>query len=239
MIRVSVLAVALAAHAQTGGPTFEAASVKPASAEEIAAGAAGIPTRHGRVTGINVTLKRCIVGAYHIGPGQVVGGPSWIDSDRFHIEAKAEADITDDAVMDAMLRNLLAERLHLVVHRETREMRALVLGVAKRGAKLQEGELNDAVTNAGHGRITLKNSTLEALAERLSRATDWPVLNETGMEGVFNLKLEWTPDGDRPNPDGPPDLMTAMREQLGLTLKSKKAPVNVLVVDHAEKPGEN
>lgn len=239
MIRVSVFAIALAAYAQTGGPTFEVATVKPASAEEIAAGGSGIPTGHGRATGINVTLKRCIIGAYHIGPGQVVGGPAWIDIDRFHIEAKAESDVVDDSVMDAMLRNLLAERFHLVVHHETREMRALVLGVAKGGAKLEKGEGNDAVTTAGHGRINLKNSTMDALAERLSRATDWPVLNETGIEGVFNLKLEWTPEGDRPNLDGPPDLTTAIREQLGLQLKSKKAPVSVLVVDHAEKPGEN
>lgn len=239
MIQVSVFVVALAAYAQTGGPTFEVATVKPASAEEIAAGGSGIPTRHGRATGINVTLKRCIIGAYHIGPGQVVGGPGWMDVDRFHIEAKAESDIFDDSVMDAMMRNLLAERFHLVVHRETREMRALVLGLAKGGAKLEKGEGNDAVTNAGHGRIRLKNSTMDAFAERLSRATEWPVLNETGIEGVFNLKLEWTPEGNHPNLDGTPDLMTAIREQLGLQLKLKKAPVSVLVVDHAEKPGEN
>jgi hypothetical protein len=100
-----------------------------------------------------------------------------MDADRFHIEAKAAAPVTDDAVLDAMLRNLLAERFHLVLHRETREMRALV--------------------------------------------------------------LEWTPEGDRPKPDGPPDLMTAIREQLGLQLESKRAPVQVLIVDHAEKPGEN
>ena len=80
---------------------------------------------------------------------------------------------------------------------------------------------------------------MDALAERLSRATEWPVLNQTGIEGVFNLKLEWTPEGDRPKPDGPPDLMTAIREQLGLQLESKRAPVQVLIVDHAEKPSEN
>lgn len=233
-----MLALALLAAAQTE-PRFEVASIKPASPDEIAAGTSGIKTGHGRATGTDVTLKRCIIGAYHIGPGQVIGGPAWLDTDRFHIEAEAAEPVDDDAVIDAMLRNLLADRFHLAVHRETRQLRALVLTVSKQGPKLEKGEGTGSATNAGHGSLELRNSTMDALAERLARSTDLPVINQTGLTGVFNLKLTWTPDNDTPKPDGPPSLPTALHEQLGLQLKSKRAPVEVLVIDHAEKPGAN
>ena len=233
-----LLAFSLLASAQTG-TRFEVASIKPASADEIAAGVSGITTGHGRATGTNVTLKRCIVGSYHIGPGQILGGPNWIDTDTFHIEAKAAEPIDDDTVFDAMIRNLLAERFHLVMHRETREIRALVLTVSKQGPKLEKADGGEAVTDGGHGSMTLKNSTIDAFAERLARITEVPVVNQTGLYGVFNLKLTWTPDGDRQKLDGPPSLPTAIHEQLGLQLESKRTPAEVLIIDRAQKPTEN
>ncbi len=238
---VAVCALALAGVSGLGAqgqpPSFEVATVKPSGPDEIAAGSSGISTGHGRAVGTNVTLKRCIIGAYHIGPGQVIGGPSWIDSDRFHIEAKAATATDDDNDLDAMMRTLLAERFHLKLHKETRSMQALVLEVAKGGPKLEKAAGGNAVTNASHGGMVLKNSTMDAFAERLSRVTSLPVINQTGLDGIFNLKLTWTPDGEHPkSADAPPDLPTAIQEQLGLRLASRKAPVEVLVVDHAEKP---
>lgn len=218
---------------------FEVASVKPASPEEIQAGVSGIATGRGRATGTDVTLKRCIIGSFHIAPHQIVGGPDWLDSDRFHIEAKAEQPTNDDAALDAMLRNLLADRFHLVVHREMRTMTALVLDVGKKGPKLEPGDGGGAVTDAGHGQMKIKNESMDDFAERLARVTDLPVINRTGLSGVFNLKLLWTPDGEHPKPDDPPSLFTAIQEQLGLRLTAKKSPVPVLVIDHAERPGEN
>lgn len=218
-------------------PSFEVATIKPSGPEEIAAGTSGFKTGHGRAVGTNVTLKRCIIGAYHIGPGQVIGGPAWIDSDRFHIEAKAATPTNDDSELDAMIRALLAERFHLALHKETKPMQALVLEVTKNGPKLEKAAGGDAVTDASHGGMILKNSAMDALAERLSRVTSLPVINQTGLDGIFNLKLTWTPDGERPkSADAPPDLPTAIQEQLGLRLVSRKAPVEVLVVEHAEKP---
>jgi len=220
-------------------PRFEVASIKPASDDEIAAGDSGFKTGHGRAVGTNVTIKRCIVGSYHIGPGQVIGGPNWLDSDRFHIEAKAAESVNDDDILDAMLRNLLAERFHLAVHRETRDLRALVLVVSKQGPKLEKADGGDTFTDARHGALTLKNSNLDALAERLARTTDVPVVNQTGLAGVFNLRLIWTQDNDQPKPDGPPPLSIALQEQLGLQLKSQRVPVEVFVIDHVEKPTAN
>ena len=121
----------LAAFAFAQAPSFDVATIKPASPQEIQAGISGIKTGHGRITGTNVTLKRCIVGSYHLGPHQIIGGPPWLDSDRFHIEGKAAEPTYNDAVLDAMTRTLLADRFHLQAHRETRTMTALVLEVAK------------------------------------------------------------------------------------------------------------
>src|SRR5579863_5702799 len=101
MIRFAAAAfLAAVAYAQTAAPQFEVATVKPASPEEIQAGSSGCYTGHGRARCTDVTLKRCIVGSFHIGPGQIAGGPGWIDSDRFHIEAKA-AEPVEEAVLDA------------------------------------------------------------------------------------------------------------------------------------------
>jgi uncharacterized protein (TIGR03435 family) len=241
MIRLALAAfLAALAQAQTaGGPQFEVATVKPSSPEEIQ-GSSGCKTGHGRATCTNVTLKRCIVGAYHAGPGQIVGGPGWIDSDRFHIEAKAETPTDDDAILDAMLQALLKEQFHLALHRETRNMQALVLEVAKNGPKLEKAPGGEAVTDGSHGRMTLKNTAMDGFAERLARVTGLPVVNGTNLDGVFNMRLVWTPEGDNPNgPGSPPSLFTAIQEQLGLRLQSQKAPVPVLVVDHAEKPSGN
>jgi uncharacterized protein (TIGR03435 family) len=240
MIRFAVALLASVAYAQTSAPLFDVASVKPASPEEIQAGSSGCKTGHGRATCTNVTLKRCIVGSFHTGPGQIVGGPSWLDSDRFHIDAKAAAPVEDDAVLDAMMKALLAERFHLTLHRETRNLQALVVEVAKNGPKLEKAPGGEAVTDAGNGRLTLKNTTMDGLAERLARVTDLPVVNRTAIDGVFNMKLVWTPEGENPKgPGSPPSLFTAIQEQLGLRLQSQKAPVEVLVIDHAEKPAEN
>ena len=240
MIRFAAAFVAVAAYAQTGtAPKFEVATVKPASEDEIKAGISGCKTGHGREVCTYVTLKRCIVGSFHIGPGQVVGGPGWIDSEPFHIEAKA-AEPVEDAPLDAMMQALLQERFHLAFHREDRNLQALVLEVAKNGPKLEKAPGGEAVTDGSHGSMILKNTTMDGLAERLARVSDLPVVNRTGIDGVFNMKLAWTPEGENPKgPGSPPSLFTAIQEQLGLRLQAQKAPVSVLVVDHAEKPGEN
>lgn len=235
-----IASVAGFGHAQTSDSLrFEVATIKPATPDEIQAGISGIRTGRGRATGTNVTLKRCIIGSFHVGPNQIVGGPDWLDSDRFHIEGKAEQSTNDDAALDAMLRNLLADRFHLAVHREIRIMSALVLEAGRKGPKLEQGDGGEAVTEGGHGQLKIRNESMDDFAERLARITDLPVVNRTGLSGIFNLKLFWTPDGDHPKADDPPSLFTAIQEQLGLRPTAGKAPVPVLVIDHAERPGEN
>jgi uncharacterized protein (TIGR03435 family) len=219
------------------------ASIKPSSPDPHAS--SGINSGHGRISASSVTLKRCVIGAYGLGPNEIFGGPGWLDSDRFEIIAKAEEPVGDAALM-AMLRTLLAERFKLAVHRETRTIPAYVLEVARKGPKLEKAAGGVSSDASGWAMIDAANTTMDHFAWVLARQMDLPVVNRTGLEGAFNLKLTWTPDsgqparpgGDSGVPDGP-SIFTAIQEQLGLRLRSEKTPVAVLVVDHAEKPSEN
>ena len=226
------------------GQGFEVASVKPSTSDSRSP--SGMSTGHGRIDAKNVTLKRCILGAYGVGPHQISGGPDWLDTDRFEILAKAEQPIDDDAALVVMLQSVLAERFKLVLHRETRSVSALVLDVAKGGPKLEKAEGGRSTTNSSNGSggltIDARNTDMSSFARILARHTDLPVVDQTGLEGVFNLKLHWTPDrvtsSDRTAPDGP-SLFTAIQEQLGLRLRAQKAPVEVLVIDHSERRSAN
>jgi uncharacterized protein (TIGR03435 family) len=223
------------------GPQFEVASIKPSSADPRSS---GINTGNGRLTASNVTLKRCIMGAYAVGPNQVLGGPDWLDSDRFEIAAKAEQPVGDHLLM-TILQTLLAERFKLVLHRDTKPVQAYVLGVGKNGPKLEKGDGQGAKTDNGRGNLVVTNATMDRFAEILSRQMDLPVVNQTGLEGVFNVKLKWTPENARPAApaEAPategPSIFTAIQEQLGLRLHAQKVPIEVLVIDHAEKPSAN
>jgi uncharacterized protein (TIGR03435 family) len=184
------------------------------------------------------------MGAYAVGPNQIIGGPDWLDSDRFEITAKAEEPVGDGILM-TMLRSLLVERFKLALHREMKPTDAYVLEVRNNGAKLERGDGKGAATNNGRGHIVATNASMNRFAEILSRQMDRPVVNQTGLQGVFNLTLQWSPDSARPaNPQNGaategPSIFTAIQEQLGLRLRAQKVPVDVLVIDHAERPDAN
>jgi uncharacterized protein (TIGR03435 family) len=223
---------------------FEVASVKPSIPDPNAS--SGIKTGHGKLDGNNVTLKRCIMGAYGVGPHQVAGGPDWLDSDTFEISAKADQPINEDAVLMVMLRDLLAERFKLVLHRETRTIPAFVLEVVKNGPKLEKAAPGEAGTNTSTTNtgviIDAHNTNMDSFARILSRKMELPVINNTGLDGIFNLKLQWTPERARPVGGAAMEgvsIFTAIQEQLGLRLRSQKTPVEILVIDHVERPSEN
>jgi len=231
------LIISLLVHGQTdSNPRFEVAAIKPTTGD-LLRGPSGINTGHGRIHASNVTLKRCIMGAYGVGPNQISGGPDWLDADRFEIVAQAEQPVDDDAALMAMLRTLLAERFKLSFHRETKSVPALVLETAKNGPKLEKAEDGAATTNSVRGSIEATMITMRRFAEVLSRQTDLPVIDQTGLEGAFNLKLKWTLENAKT--DSGPSIFTAIQEQLGLRLQSRKMPIEILVVDHAQRPSEN
>jgi uncharacterized protein (TIGR03435 family) len=122
-----------------------------------------------------------------------------------------------------------------------------VLDVAKNGPKLEKAEETESSTNSSRGLIDAKTITMDRFAEVLSRQMDLPVVNQTRLEGSFNLKLEWSTESGRPVRDGTGDvametevsIFTAIQQELGLRLRARKTPVEVIVIDHAEKPSEN
>lgn len=210
-------------------PRFEVASIRPGRADAPG----GVTTGKGRLLVENQTLKRCIMGAFSVGPNQIVGGPSWLETDPFVIMAKAEEPVDDDAVIMAMLRTLLKERFKLECHRETRTIRAYVLDVAKHGPKLKKSAGGESSTFYGRGHIKATATTMDHFAEVLSRLMDFPVVNTTGIEGTFDLQIEWN------SADAGRSIFTAIQERLGLRLASRKTPVDMIVIDHVEKPSEN
>jgi len=229
----------LLAGALGAQPRFEVATIKPATDAEVASGSSGMKTGKGRLDAHNVTLQRCIMGAYAVGPNQIVGGPDWLDTAHWTIQAKAEQPADDDVTMQ-MLQALLAERFRLVIRRDTREMRAYVLEVAKNGPKLQKAAPGTAfTTNWGRGVVEATGATLPHFVERLGRVLDLPVVDKTGIEGAFDFKLHWTPEGEKADPSAPPGIFTAIQEQLGLKLTGGRTAVPVIVIVSAEKPTEN
>jgi uncharacterized protein (TIGR03435 family) len=231
--------------AQSSGPEFDVSTVKPTDTTK-AGTTDGIATYGGVVDGRNVTVQRCIMGAYSVGPHQVVGGPDWVYTDRFDIMGKADQPINDDGILCQMLQRLLAARFKLVLHRASKVLPANVLEVDKNGSKLEKAEGGDSDTNTSTGtagRVTIeaKNTNMDLFAQVLARKMDLPVVNQTGLSGIFNFKLHWTPDTLSLSQQTADDvsIYAALQEQLGLRLRSAKVPVEVLVIDHVEKPSAN
>jgi uncharacterized protein (TIGR03435 family) len=222
---------------------FEAASVKPAPPDRSSVMYYRTPPG-GRVSVSNATLKLLIQNVYRVRDFQVSGGPSWVATEGWDIEAtpgsNAATPITAEQ-RDEMFKTLLADRFHLVLHRETRELPVFDLVVAKGGSKLRPSgdEPGYGMTNTGS--ITFKKTTVSIFATVLSGVLGRKVIDKTGLEGNFDVDLHWTPDelADAHPDDAGPSVFTAIQEQLGLRLESSKGPVEVLVIDRAEKATEN
>jgi uncharacterized protein (TIGR03435 family) len=218
---------------------------------------AGETVRGRTVATINTTLTDLIGQAYTLHPRQIVGAPDWSKSDKFDINGQPDIEGTPNTEQRrGMLEKLLADRFKLASHREQRELPVYAIVVAPNGPKLTTsgGDPNGlpSLSFRGLGMLPVTNATVADLARTLQGAVlDRPIVDKTGLAGRWDFTLNWTPDerqfaemGVRvPPPSGdpnaPPGLFTAIQEQLGLKLDSTKAPVDVIVIDHVEKPSEN
>jgi uncharacterized protein (TIGR03435 family) len=200
---------------------------------------------------VNTTLKRLIGQAYNVEPYQLEGGPKWIETEKFTIVAKLEDEDAKSPsreergrILDAALQDLLDTRFHLQTHQESKTMPCFALLVAKGGPKLLAVEPKDGSSwRSSRGLLTAKRISMEGLAAFLAGVTERPVKDMTGLAAVYELKLEWTPEnaGGEPKPEqsAAPSIFTALQEQLGLKLETTKAPIEMLVIDRAERPTEN
>lgn len=243
---------------------FEVSTVK---LNKSGSGSSGSNFNNGRFTATNIQLKNLMeYSAYGIPQPRILGGPKWLDSERFDIEAKLESAAAERlktlsrdqrrAEMQAMFQQLLADRFKIAVHWEMRELPVYALVAAKNGPILQESKNapGDAGTSSGDGQFSAKGMTLteiaEALTQELSRELGRVVIDKTGIQGRYDIALKWTPetgtdaarsgtDSSTSKSDAGPSIFTALKEQVGLKLESARGPVKVLVIDHAEMPTEN
>jgi uncharacterized protein (TIGR03435 family) len=220
-------------------PVFEVASVKQVQPPPPGRGvSSSMRMDPGRFICTNVTLKKLIFNAYGVKDYEVTG-PDWLNTELYDIAASVPTDTAGDDVL-LMMQSLLAERFKLALHRERKEMPVFALIVGKTGPKLKQVEFGPSRTSASPGKLTATNVPMRNLAEFLSRQLDRPVLDLTGLKGFYDFTLEWAPEakasapGDAAGEIGA-SLFTAVQEQLGLKLEGRKAPIEILVVDRAEK----
>jgi uncharacterized protein (TIGR03435 family) len=217
-------------------PGFEVASIKP---NKSAGGISGIHVTTGRVTMENVSLKKLTLWAYDIPDDReyALAGPDLLTSEHFDIQASFPAETPMERVR-LMTQALLAERFKLALHKESRQLPMYVLVVAKNGPKIHAVEDGSAKTSFRPGHFEATKIPMPHFADLLARFLVRQVVDETGLKGVFDFTLEWSPE-EMKTGDGA-SLFTALQEQLGLKLEARKGPVEVLVVDHIEKaPTEN
>jgi uncharacterized protein (TIGR03435 family) len=243
--------------AQQAAPlSFDAVSIKINRSGAQGGTSRGQP---GRYVGVNVTLMRLIRLAYR--PIQEFdGGPDWKDRDHFDVEAATSAN-PSQAEMLGMLRTLLADRFKLRAHTDTRALPVYELLVARADGRLgpsltRVAEACPPPTSSGAPPIatesspvrcgfTLQDGVLKGMGTLASIASELTIagrrtVDRTGLAGVYSLDLRWSPDNLAGLPaDAPPEIASAIREQLGLRLQPATAPTEVLVIDSAERPDEN
>jgi uncharacterized protein (TIGR03435 family) len=235
-IGVVVLPGALSLAAES--PRFEVASVKAADPD----GRWQTSVAHGRFTAANCTLLRLIRVAYDLQDHQISGGPNWLDSAKFNIDTTVDSatvvppGIAAYPVLRPMLKSLLAERFNITVHTETREETVYNLILDKGGSRLREVSEPGSMHKA-KGELIGTGAPMTFLVAQLSEQLGRPVIDKTGLTAHYDFSLKWSPDPAAETSG--PSLFTALQSDLGLKLQSTKAPVEILVIDHAEKPDAN
>ena len=230
-------------------PTFEVASITPCKPDAPEppmehAGLAEFVYPGGRINAKCTTLKFLLEWSYGIQPTQHSDGPGWIGTDRYDVVAKAEGNASE-AQMKLMMRALLAERFKMKLRHESRELTAYLLSVGKTPPHLvptkeeeTRGVRVDPRTGADQRvayRVVLTRFSLAELCDTFGRQLGRVMVDRTGLEGNFDFTLELAPDESHASPVDPSLLLVALREQVGLTVKSEKTSVDFLVIDGAEK----
>jgi uncharacterized protein (TIGR03435 family) len=245
-------ATAAASPPQTATPVLEVATIKPVKDPDP--NRAHDTTEGRRLFARNYSLRDLIRMAYEVDPEQIEGGPKWITTDKWDIDAEAVegVNLDEEREEEALLKELLAGRFRLAFHWEKKILPVYVLTVAKNGPKLKSADSNES-ENSGcpqPGVCTFRKRTLSDFSWYMQYVVlDRPVVDRTGITGQFDFSLKWTPDESqfsrlgwivKPPADAQtPSLFTAIQEQLGLKLEPEKMPAEVLVIDKVERPTEN
>jgi uncharacterized protein (TIGR03435 family) len=219
-------------------------------------------------TASHFPLKALIISAFGVGLDRISGMPNWSDFEMYDIEAKMESSTADKlkklspdelrVVRQQMLQALLVNRFKLTFHRESKELPVFFLVVGKNGPKVRESKPSESSTSEIKGRdgqplskganqmrmelgaggtiqLTAPGTPIKALLGALSGQLGRPVIDRTGLTGNYDISLEWAPEQD----SNGPSLQTAVQDQLGLKLESGKGPIEIIVIDHLERPSKN
>jgi len=226
-------------------PAFAVATIRPSSAEVKFEHDGKTETTPGTLRMQDVSVETCIKWAYGVQYSQI-SGPAWINSDKFDITAKADSPATEEQ-MKRMLQTLLADRFKLSFHRQSKELKAFVLTVAKGGAKVHPAAAPDAKPfrqNSANGSV-VKSMTIQEFGDFISGPLQMPVVDETRLPGKYDFVLDFTPylpdahNMDVQRPDSTSILMAALADELGIKMETRKSQVDVMVIDQVEKPSAN
>lgn len=238
-------------------PSFDVATIKPNNSGAAQIQQLTINGRQFRVR--NGSLGDLIGFAFNVQEKQIINAPDWLDKDRYDIEGTPDTEgAPNDKQVRGMLRKLLVERFGIKFHNDKKEMAAFVLTVAKGGPKLTPTEAKGPLPGMGFGpgagglSLRARNASMDDLCTFLQGLVlDRPVVNQTALSGKYDIVMTFTPDdsqfsGHPPqlpksadNAEPAPSLFEAMQQTLGLKLSSEKAQVQVVVLDHVEKPSAN
>jgi uncharacterized protein (TIGR03435 family) len=266
LIPPPVLSRAFSQAGAAATPAFDVASIKrsdPGNTRDNG-GIRNSFAPGGRFSAKNVGLKDLISIAYRLPYWRIEGGPSWIDPDmmvtvdRFNVEAKSEKE-TDTDRLRVMLQTLLRDRFKLAVHQAMRpDQKIYHLVIAKSGVKIPEVKVDrytGDIGQSGGGRLSVEQMSMPDLARWLGGQVETTVIDKTNLKGIYKFDLVYTPENFRIggrtaveqakvrgeaaiDPNGP-SLFTAIQEQLGLRLEATKGPIEILVIDRAERPSDN
>jgi uncharacterized protein (TIGR03435 family) len=197
----------------------------------------------------NYSLQDLVKLGWGVRSFQLLGGPKWFDSDRYNVDAKSAVPLDvhtpdNDGLnrLQHMVQSLLADRFRLRVHRETREMGIYFLTVGRNGATLKRSAEGTGTTmHGGNGDLVATATNIHVLAANLGGELGVPVIDKTGLDGLYDFRLEWSPDQQITASalDTRPSLFAALQEQLGLKLESGRGSVEIVAIDNAEKPTAN
>jgi uncharacterized protein (TIGR03435 family) len=235
-------------------PKYDVVTVKPSDPNRPGK----LFTIRGRqVLTINTTVADLITFGYSLQTKQIINAPTWMD-EKFDVDGVPDIEgQPNEQQMRMLIANALEQRFGLKFHTEQREMTAYVLSVAKGGPKLTVTSASENGPGnflfGGLGKLHTSNLSMKEFCHGMQEAVmDKPVVDHTGLTGRYDFNLDWTPDQSQfasfgvhiPPPDpndtnAPPSLYTALQEQLGLKMETTKTNVDVMVIDHIEKPSAN
>lgn len=229
---------------------FDVVSVKPSAVGERDRAMQILPG--GTIRFVAVPLSMMLMPAYDVRAFQILGAPAWIRSDLWDVQAKVEnvrGKLTIEQLRP-MLQALLEDRFDLKAHRETKVGPAYALVVSKKGTRMRAHSTGDANVRNGSGSLEVTKGTMPWLAAWLSEKLQRVVTDQTGLSGAYDYVLEWSPaanEGSAIPLSAPPtmaekpgpSIFTAIQEQLGLRLASRKRPVEMIVIDQVVRPAGN